>query len=137
MGLLRACQREGVFRLERDRKGVLRVFPGVLIQRAPAAAPGLAPQDAEILSTPDRTGAAAAEVPRPGTELQLPPSGVEPADAAVEAATSPATPEAVVDEAPAEEKPARRRRAAGAPRKPAARAKAPASRPRSRKKNPA
>jgi uncharacterized LabA/DUF88 family protein len=26
--LLRACQREGVFRLERDRKGVLRVFPG-------------------------------------------------------------------------------------------------------------
>ncbi|MBI2833742.1 MAG: NYN domain-containing protein [Acidobacteria bacterium] len=25
--LLRACQREGLFRLERDRKGVLRVFP--------------------------------------------------------------------------------------------------------------
>jgi uncharacterized LabA/DUF88 family protein len=137
LDLLRACQREGVFRLERDRKGVLRVFPGVLIQRVSAAAPGLAPQDAEILSTPDRVGAAAAEVPGPGTELHLPPSGVEPADAAVEAATSPATPDAVVDEAPAEEKPARRRRAAGAPRKPAARAKATAPRPRPRKKNPA
>ena len=37
LDLLRACQREGVFRLERDRKGVLRVFPGVLIQRAPVA----------------------------------------------------------------------------------------------------
>ena len=30
---LRACQREGVFRLERDRQGVLRVFPGANLQR--------------------------------------------------------------------------------------------------------
>ena len=30
---LRACQREGVFRLERDRQGVLRVFPGANLQK--------------------------------------------------------------------------------------------------------
>jgi hypothetical protein len=34
---LRACQREGLFRLERDRKGILRVFPGASLQRPLAA----------------------------------------------------------------------------------------------------
>jgi uncharacterized LabA/DUF88 family protein len=41
--LLRACQREGFIRLDRDRQGVLRVYPGQTYQPAtPAAeAPGL------------------------------------------------------------------------------------------------
>jgi uncharacterized LabA/DUF88 family protein len=30
--LLRACQREGLFRIERDRQGVMRVFPGSVMQ---------------------------------------------------------------------------------------------------------
>lgn len=30
--LLRACQREGIFRLERDRRGQMRVFPGSVLQ---------------------------------------------------------------------------------------------------------
>ena len=30
--LLRACQREGLFRIERDRQGVMRVFPGNIMQ---------------------------------------------------------------------------------------------------------
>jgi uncharacterized LabA/DUF88 family protein len=30
--LLRACQREGLFRIERDRQGVMRVFPGNVMQ---------------------------------------------------------------------------------------------------------
>ena len=34
MDLLRACQREGVMRLERDRRGGLRVFPGAALQHA-------------------------------------------------------------------------------------------------------
>ena len=34
---LRACQREGVLRLERDRKGVLRVFPGTNLPRLPSS----------------------------------------------------------------------------------------------------
>jgi len=33
--LLRACQREGLFRIERDRQGVIRLFPGNVMQRAP------------------------------------------------------------------------------------------------------
>ena len=36
--LVRACQRDGVLRLERDRRGVLRVFPGVALQRQPVEA---------------------------------------------------------------------------------------------------
>jgi hypothetical protein len=46
MDLLRACQRDGVMRLERDRRGGLRVFPGAALQHRPAdvqAAP-IAPQ---------------------------------------------------------------------------------------------
>jgi hypothetical protein len=34
MDLLRACQRESVMRLERDRRGGLRVFPGAALQHA-------------------------------------------------------------------------------------------------------
>ncbi len=34
--LLRACQREGLFRIERDRQGVMRVFPGNIMQAAGA-----------------------------------------------------------------------------------------------------
>jgi uncharacterized LabA/DUF88 family protein len=32
--LLRACQRDGLFRIERDRQGVMRVFPGNVMQAA-------------------------------------------------------------------------------------------------------
>src|SRR5439155_16949414 len=38
MDLLRACQKEGLIRLERDRRGGLRVFQGAALQRAPAPA---------------------------------------------------------------------------------------------------
>ena len=34
MDLLRACQRDGLMRLERDRRGGLRVFPGASLQKA-------------------------------------------------------------------------------------------------------
>jgi hypothetical protein len=32
--LLRACQREGLFRIERDRQGIIRLFPGTIMQAA-------------------------------------------------------------------------------------------------------
>jgi hypothetical protein len=35
--LMRACQREGLFRIERDRQGVMRIFPGNVMQ--PTAEP--------------------------------------------------------------------------------------------------
>ena len=49
MDLLRACQRDGVLRLERDRRGALRVFPGSQIS-APAgeAATGLTVVEGEV-----------------------------------------------------------------------------------------
>jgi hypothetical protein len=31
--LMRACQREGLFRIERDRQGVMRIFPGNVMQQ--------------------------------------------------------------------------------------------------------
>ena len=39
--LMRACQREGLFRIERDRQGVMRIFPGNVMQSAggPETAP--------------------------------------------------------------------------------------------------
>jgi uncharacterized LabA/DUF88 family protein len=46
--LLRACQREGLFRIERDRQGVIRLFPGNVMQ--PVA--GL--QEPETPSSRDR-----------------------------------------------------------------------------------
>ena len=35
--LLRACQREGLFRIERDRQGVMRIFAGNILQPSAAA----------------------------------------------------------------------------------------------------
>jgi uncharacterized LabA/DUF88 family protein len=35
MEFLRVCQREGIFRLERDRRGQIRVFPGSALQAVP------------------------------------------------------------------------------------------------------
>jgi uncharacterized LabA/DUF88 family protein len=43
MEFLRVCQREGLFRLERDRRGQIRVFPGAALQSASAAAQASAP----------------------------------------------------------------------------------------------
>jgi uncharacterized LabA/DUF88 family protein len=37
MDLLRACQKEGFIRMERDRRGGLRVFPGAALQRGPSS----------------------------------------------------------------------------------------------------
>jgi len=38
--LLRACQRDGLFRMERDRQGVVRFFPGNVMRPAEAEAAG-------------------------------------------------------------------------------------------------
>ena len=44
MDLLRACQKEGLLRVERDRRGGLRVFPGQALQRTELP-PGQAPME--------------------------------------------------------------------------------------------
>ena len=42
MEFLRVCQREGLFRLERDRRGQIRVFPGNALQSAAPSGTGVA-----------------------------------------------------------------------------------------------
>ena len=59
---LRACQREGVFRLERDRQGVLRVFPGANLQR-PISQIGTVAEPAEATETPELPLGDPAEAP--------------------------------------------------------------------------
>jgi uncharacterized LabA/DUF88 family protein len=49
MDLLRACQREGFIRMERDRRGGLRVFQGGQLQRSAAPAPILEPAHETII----------------------------------------------------------------------------------------
>ena len=44
---LRACQKEGLLRLDRDRQGVLRVFPGPQFSRPTAATEGPVPEPIE------------------------------------------------------------------------------------------
>jgi hypothetical protein len=53
MDLLRACQRDSLIRMERDRRGGLRVFPGGALQRAavPAGMQTDLEQDEQIIDT--------------------------------------------------------------------------------------
>jgi uncharacterized LabA/DUF88 family protein len=73
LDFLRSCQREGLFRLERDRNGGLRVFPGAGLQgptsdaaRGPEPAPVLQPVngDGEVSDQPDLLESAASVEPR-------------------------------------------------------------------------
>ena len=132
LDLLRACQREGVFRLERDRRGVLRVFPGVLIQRPPA--PDLVPAalEAEMVAPvpPREIGTGDADQLAGG---QPPPAVVDPGAAGQEAVAEPGAPGPEADAGPVAVKRGRRRRAA-APRKAGSAPKAASPRARTRKK---
>jgi uncharacterized LabA/DUF88 family protein len=58
---LRYGQREGLFRLDRDRQGVLRVYPGQLLQRAEGGVAGV--DAAPAPQNPPMTEAAAPEAP--------------------------------------------------------------------------
>ena len=78
--LLRACQREGVFRLERDRQGVLRVFPGTDLQR-PIAQPGTVTEPADVTEMPELSlgdAAGAGAPPVQGPEARAPETPAEP-----------------------------------------------------------
>jgi hypothetical protein len=48
MEFLRVCQREGIFRLERDRRGQVRVFPGSALQAAPILTASAAAAEQQI-----------------------------------------------------------------------------------------
>jgi uncharacterized LabA/DUF88 family protein len=133
LDLLRACQREGIFRLERDRKGVLRVFPGVLIQRPMAADLMPAVQEAGTAAPVPQREVEPGDVDRP-VAGQPPPAVIEPDSAGQEAVTEAGATGPEADAGPVEVKRGRRRRAPAAPRKAGSAPKAASPRARTRKK---
>ncbi|MGE5245965.1 MAG: NYN domain-containing protein [Betaproteobacteria bacterium] len=119
MDLLRACQREGLVRMERDRRGGLRVFPGSNLQRGPAAPVALAPVDVETGSIETQPGELVQE-PVEGADVEPVPSGPMPVDTTAELlGTRPRKPRAAARTRPAAggASPSRGTRRAAAPRK--------------------
>jgi hypothetical protein len=69
MDLLRACQKESLIRLERDRRGGLRVFQGAALQRA--SAPPILDVENEIIDAqPGESIEAPATTPHEETPLE-------------------------------------------------------------------
>ena len=62
MDLLRACQRDGVLRMERDRRGALRVFPRSQI---PAPARATTPSSSQVIEGEVDEAAAPSDQPAP------------------------------------------------------------------------
>ena len=102
--LMRACQREGLFRIERDRQGVMRIFPGNVMQ--PTAEPVIdsGPSDEDFrgnVAEPEDRSAEWAE-PREGVaepevvegdvlqEIESPPPVIDVEQAAESGAEAPA-----------------------------------------------
>jgi hypothetical protein len=128
---MRACQRDGVLRIERDRQGGMRIFPGTLTPVAGDAAPTA--EDAEALDNIGNVAEPSESFDRgwiPPAEVSSEPDVVEGAVLQEREVTQ------VVDaeEAPApSERPSRRRPRAAKATKPAAGSKArkTAAKPRS------
>jgi hypothetical protein len=113
---VRACQRAGLFRLERNRQGILRVFPGPQFPSQSTSAPMSASERERAM---EAAYIAAAEAAIMAAEPQLhSPASPEPV------AETTAVEEVPVQETTPEEKPVRRRStrpaAEGVKRKPAA-----------------
>jgi uncharacterized LabA/DUF88 family protein len=143
LDLLRASQRDALLRLERDRQGVLRVFPGTALQR-PAAVPPVQEASAEVSFAGTPVEPPADEAPMEPAEMV---TAGEPEAAAAEPEGQPVIEGETVETSPVEAAPggtagaeaaeakSRRRRAApGGARKTAAPRKPRAARPRGKKK---
>ncbi len=142
LDLLRASQRDALLRLERDRQGVLRVFPGNALQRPTTATPVQeatieepvpAPVDAAAGGRVPEAGGAAAAAPGAEMAAQAPPPVID--AETIETPVAEAEPEDTPAEADAPQtKPTRRRRAPSVARKTAGVAKPKAAKPRGKKK---
>jgi uncharacterized LabA/DUF88 family protein len=78
--LLRACQREGLFRIERDRQGVIRLFPGTIMQATAGEAeaveiprPTPEARAGAYSDQPDRQGWGRGETAAEGAEIEAAP----------------------------------------------------------------
>ena len=135
--LLRACQRDGLFRLERDRQGVLRVFPGPAVQRATPEAQAASPAESQVAAAPDAIAepepapvTLEAEVLAESVTVDVPAAGEAAGDR-----TAAAAPEQTAT-GQAAAKPRRRRAASGTRKAAGATKKARPPRPRSRAAKP-
>jgi uncharacterized LabA/DUF88 family protein len=63
--LLRACQREGLLRMERDRQGVIRLFPGNIMQPVTEPVREGEGREPDVAVEPMETAAATAGTPAP------------------------------------------------------------------------
>jgi uncharacterized LabA/DUF88 family protein len=138
MEFLRVCQREGLFRLERDRRGQIRVFPGSALQSAGTVTQAAVPQDQQSEEIRDVVEAEPVEIA--GNVLgrrSLGEGGQHELEAGqTVAAEAPVADVIEIDEQPAAVK-ARRTRKAPRAGKPAARKSTGARTPVRRKKVPA
>jgi hypothetical protein len=127
MDLLRACQRDGLVRVERDRRGGLRVFPGQALQRTDTPRTDSVPPAALQVEQVEIGNAIESDV-EPGDELE--PGDAQPnlidTTAELLGRAKPRKPRARAAAAPA---------AARGMRKPAARKPAAARRPARAKKS--
>jgi uncharacterized LabA/DUF88 family protein len=96
--LLRAAQRDGLLRLERDRQGVLRVFPGPVIQKPVTAQPQEQEPQALPLDLPGEADVPVVE----GQPVADEPGGAEMAGVVEESDVQPSAGEAVQDGGAAE-----------------------------------
>jgi hypothetical protein len=74
--LLRAAGKEGVLRLERDRQGAIRVFPGVNVTTKPAAAEASEPvidmdENIDMAVPPERVSEPESEAPIEATASEV------------------------------------------------------------------
>jgi hypothetical protein len=103
--LVRQAQREGLLRVERNRQGILRIFPGEHFPAAVEEKPAVMVEPIEAIPSEP--------VPAPPGEMEpVPAPGVEP-PAAVEVPIG-VQAESPVEPAPVKERPRRRRQAASA-----------------------
>ena len=143
LDLLRASQRDGVLRLERDRQGVLRVFQGAALQRPATAPPVHETTNAETSTVrepalDEQPVVAEAEAEPIQAPVAPPDGGAQPVIDAETVDVSGAIAAGGGDaaaEPPADAKP-KRRRAAAAAKKPAApkKPRATPAKPRGKKK---
>src|SRR5262245_31748405 len=106
---VRAAQKAGVLRLERNRQGILRVYPGNLIPQPPRPAPPIITEDVATEEAPS--------IEEPVVIEAEPILEAAPAEEVVDVASEPVFTEPVEPEAPAEEAKAVRRRRATTPKK--------------------
>ena len=125
MDLLRACQRDGLMRLERDRRGGLRVFPGAALQKAAEESTSRPMDVADDEQQP--MDAVSGNVPMIQADSEPADLDAQPIDTTAELLGRAKSRRPRAKAAPAPAPPAKKKRAAAAPAKRGSRAKKSAS----------